>query len=92
MIEIDALRNYLKAQPVLKAYLFGSSVRGNQDDNSDIDLLVELAPEMNLFAFAKMKIQLEELLQKQVDLVSANGLSAHIKPFIDSEKVLIYER
>ena len=47
---------------------------------------------VNLFSFAKMKLQLEELLQKPVDLVSENGLSPHIKPFIDQEKVLIYEK
>jgi predicted nucleotidyltransferase len=39
-----------------------------------------------------MKIDLEKLLQKKVDLVSSRGLSPRIKPYIESDKELIYER
>jgi hypothetical protein len=37
-------------------------------------------------------LELEELLKKKVDLVSGEGLSKHIKPFVDQDKVLIYEK
>jgi predicted nucleotidyltransferase len=39
-----------------------------------------------------MKIDLEKLLNKNVDLVSSNGLSKYIKSFVDNEKQLIYAR
>jgi predicted nucleotidyltransferase len=90
--QIDIIRNYLKEQQVVRAYLFGSSVRNETSRDSDVDLLLQPGPDMNLFSFAKMKLQLEELLQKPVDVVSENGLSPHIKPFIDQEKNLIYEK
>jgi predicted nucleotidyltransferase len=90
--QINIIRNYLKEQHVVRAYLFGSSVRNEAAPDSDLDLLLEPGPDMNLFSFAKMKLQLEELLEKRVDLVSENGLSPHIKPFIDQEKILIYEK
>jgi predicted nucleotidyltransferase len=38
-----------------------------------------------------MKIELEKLLRKPVDLVSSNGLSPLVKPFIEKNKLLIYE-
>ena len=44
------------------------------------------------FGFWKMQEQLANLLEKPVDLVSANGLSPLIKPYIDLEKQLIYEK
>ena len=40
----------------------------------------------------KLKIELEKLLNKKVDLVSSNGLSKYIKPIVDTEKQLIYAR
>ena len=40
--KIDSIKNYFKTRPVLKAYLFGSYVRGAADNNSDIDILVDL--------------------------------------------------
>jgi len=39
-----------------------------------------------------MKLDLEQLLGSQVDLVSSNGVSKYIKPIIDSEKRLNYEK
>jgi len=44
------------------------------------------------FTFIQMQIELEELLEKKVDLVSTKGLSKYIQPIIDREKELIYAR
>jgi len=40
----------------------------------------------------QMKIDLEKLLERKVDLVSSNGISKYIKPIIDKEKRLIYAK
>lgn len=40
--KIELIKTYFKTKPVLKAYLFGSYVRGQADSNSDIDILVDL--------------------------------------------------
>ena len=87
-----SIQNYLKSQPVNRAYLFGSYARGEQDEKSDIDLLVELDSKTDLFSFVRMRNELETLLQKPVDLISSRGLSKFIKPFIEKEKILIYEK
>ena len=88
------LQNYFSDKPVLKAYLFGSSARNESSLNSDIDILVELDYDngANYFVFFDMQQQLNKILNVKVDLVSAKGLSPHIKPFIDREKKLVYER
>ncbi len=93
MLPQQALVNqYLGTQPVKRAYLFGSQARGDASVGSDIDILVELEKRVTLFDFARMQMRLEELLHAPVDLVSANGLSSHIKPYIDRDKILIYEK
>ena len=77
----------------MNAYIFGSFVRGNADSQSDIDILVDLDYSQRIgLQFIQMKIDLEKILNKKVDLVSSNGLSKYIKPIIDGEKQLIYAR
>jgi predicted nucleotidyltransferase len=91
--KIEAINRYLRASPVLKAYLFGSYGRGDADNESDIDLLVDLDYSQKIgLKFIQMKIDLEKLLKVKVDLVSSDGLSEYIKPLIENEKKLIYAR
>lgn len=90
---LQKINIYFENKPVVKAYLFGSQVNGNAKNDSDVDLLVELDYCKNIgFIFIEMQIELEELLQKKVDLVSSKGISKYIKPLIDKEKKLIYAR
>ena len=88
--KIESIKTFFKTQPVLKAYIFGSYVRGMADGNSDIDILVDLDYSQRIgLQFIKMKIDLKKLLNSKVDLVSSNGLSKYIKPKVDVEKRLI---
>jgi uncharacterized protein len=82
----------MQSQPVTRAYLFGSQARGEATPDSDVDVLVELENGVSLFDFIRIKLDLEEILHKSVDLVSTGGLSPYIKPYIDKDKILIYER
>jgi hypothetical protein len=91
--KIEVIQNYFKTSPVLKAYLFGSYVRGVANNNSDIDILVDLDYSQKIgLHFIQMKLDLEKLLNIEVDLVSSNGMSKYIKPIVDMEKRLIYEK
>jgi hypothetical protein len=42
--------------------------------------------------FVKMKFDLEKKLNRTVDLISSKAVSKHIQPFIEKDKVLIYEK
>lgn len=91
--QINLIKDFFSKQPVLKAYLFGSYSRGNESENSDIDLLIELDYSQPIgLEFIQMQIDLQNLLSKKVDLVSARGLSKYVKPILDKEKKLIYAR
>ena len=91
--QISEIGNYFKDKPVLKAYLFGSCARDEADDKSDIDILVELdyAQPIGL-EFVQMQLDLQDLLNRQVDLLSQKAISKHIQPYIEQDRVLVYAR
>lgn len=90
---INKIRKFFKDKPVIKAYLFGSYARNQQDEKSDIDILVELDHSKPIgLKFVSIQQDLERLLGMKVDLVSTGGISKYIKPYIDHDKVLIYDR
>lgn len=90
---IKKIKGFFSGLPVSKAYLIGSYARNEGDENSDIDILVELDHShpigMQFFTYGD---QLQNLLKKKVDIVSNDGLSKYVKPIVDKDKVLIYER
>jgi len=91
--QINIISNYFKDKPVNKAYLFGSQIRNEANPESDIDILVELDYSEQIgLKYIRMRNELQELLNNKVDLVSDNALSEYIRPIIESEKKLIYEK
>jgi len=74
----------LKKYRVKSLALFGSYVRNEQREDSDIDLLVEFE-EPTYDNFIKLVFSLEELLNKEVNLVPKGGLSPYIEPYIEKE-------
>ncbi|TAH22702.1 MAG: nucleotidyltransferase [Cytophagales bacterium] len=90
---LDIIQVYFEDKPVKRAYLFGSYARGEAVEDSDIDILVELDYRVKIgLLFVRMQLELEDLLQKKVDLVSEKGFSKYMKPIVDKEKKLIYTR
>lgn len=71
--------------------IFGSHVRGEQTDNSDIDILVEFAPDISfgLVTFCNLENQLSELLGARVDLVMKDALKPHIGEQVLKEVVYL---
>jgi predicted nucleotidyltransferase len=92
--EIENLQKYLSTQPVRKAFVFGSVARNEEQFESDVDLLVELDQHarVGLITFNAIKLGIEKILQKKVDLLSEGGVSPYLAPAIEKEKKLIYEK
>lgn len=91
--QMELIKQVFSKEPVLRAFVFGSYARDEADEASDIDLLVELDYSQRIgLEFIAMQQKLEELLQAKVDLVSTGSLSKRLRPYIDQEKQLIYER
>jgi uncharacterized protein len=59
--------------------VFGSYARGQQTENSDLDLLVVLDPQRDLFDLVDLRSELESRLGCRVDVVTENGLSPYIR-------------
>lgn len=78
-------REVLKKYGVKSISLFGSYVRNEQKEESDIDFLVDFQEEATLFDFVELQDSLSELLAKKVSIVSKRGLSKYIGPYILKE-------
>lgn len=87
------IAEYFKTQPVLRAWLFGSYARGEENPDSDVDLLVELDESQRIgLRFFGMYMDLKELLGREVDLVADGCLLPFAEETANRDKLLIYER
>ena len=67
--------------------VFGSVARGDADEKSDIDLLVEFEPGRSLLDHAGLWLDLQELLGCKVDVVSERGIKPRIRERVLREAV-----
>lgn len=67
--------------------VFGSVARGEADEQSDIDLIVEFEPGRSLLDHAGLWLELQELLGCKVDVVSKHGIKARIRERVLHEAV-----
>jgi len=88
------MRKYFSTQPVKKVWLFGSFSRGEETDESDIDLLISYDENANvsLFTIGGMYMDLREMLGRDIDLVEENSLEPYAMITANKDKKLIYER
>ena len=91
---INEIVDYFKTQPVLKAWLFGSYARGEEDENSDVDILGSFddCAKVSLLKHAIMASELEKILGRSVDLVTDGTLLPFAVQSATRDKQLIYER
>jgi uncharacterized protein len=78
----DALHFHLedlrKHYAVRQIGIFGSFVRGEQQEGSDVDVLVDFSRPVGFVTFIKLENRLEEILGRKVDLVTRKALKPHI--------------
>ena len=86
-LKIEILKKY----KVKSIALFGSYVRNEQKEHSDIDFLVEFGEGVTLFDIVELEDNLSEILAKKVNIVSRRGLSKYIGPYILKEAETIGE-
>ncbi|MDF1526926.1 MAG: nucleotidyltransferase family protein [bacterium] len=89
-IVLDKIREKgeeLQQFKVSSLFLFGSVARGEENFDSDIDLLVEFIEPVGLFTFVRLKIYLEELLDAKIDLVTSEALKERLRDRILKEAI-----
>ena len=67
--------------------LFGSVARGEADEASDVDILVELEPNRSLLDLGGFLADMQDLLQRRVDVVTERGLKNRIRDRVLQEAV-----
>lgn len=67
--------------------VFGSVARGEDDERSDVDFLVEMATGRSLLDLGGLLVDLEELLGRRVDVVTEKGLRTRIRDRVLREAV-----
>lgn len=92
----ERILSVLQPYQVRRVALFGSAVRGEDSPGSDLDILVTLPPPGERPVIGLKWFDLvEELslaLERPVDLVTEDGLSPYIRPYVEEEMVILYEQ
>ena len=84
-----------KILPILQRYgvkrvgLFGSCVQDRMREDSDIDILVEIEKDISLLDFVGLKLEIEEALNRKVDLVEYNTIKPLLRERILNEQEII---
>ena len=91
---IPKIQQYLATQPVERAWLFGSFSRGEEREDSDVDILVSIdrSVHVGLIKLSGMLLDIQDRLNRKVDLVTDKGLMDFARASVERDKVLIYER
>jgi len=76
----------LKRQGVLKAAIFGSFARGEEKKSSDVDLLLKISKNKTFFDLLNLKFELEQKLNRKVDIVEYETLHPLIKEGVLKEQ------
>ena len=71
---------------ITRVALFGSYARAEQQEESDIDILVDVEPSIGL-RFVALANELEKLLGQRVELVTSRAISSKLKPLVESESI-----
>ncbi len=92
-MRIDEIKS--KITPILRKYgvkkasIFGSAVRREMKESSDVDILVEIDRDISLLDFVALKLELEEVLGRRVDLVEYDTIKPRLRERILKEQVVI---
>jgi len=88
------LAEFCKKNNITKLSLFGSALRDDFGPDSDVDMLVEFDPEHipGLITLAGMEIELSEILDRKVDLRTAEELSPYFRQEVLDSAVIQYAK
>ena len=86
----EKLSPILAKNRIISAAVFGSYARGEENEQSDIDILIETPRPFGLIQFIQLKQEMESAIQKKVDLVTPNSLNKFIRPQTMKDLKYIY--
>ncbi|TVQ28164.1 MAG: nucleotidyltransferase [Spirochaetaceae bacterium] len=90
-IPVDRLVEICRAHGTKSVALFGSVVRGDAGPDSDIDVLVEFGRPVGLLALVRLERELSEAMGRDVDLLTSDAISPHLRDEILRSRQVVYE-
>lgn len=69
--------------------VFGSVARGEDDENSDLDLLVSIAPDRNLYDLIGLQQDIEQLIGRKTNIITDKSINRHLQDAILQEAVAL---
>jgi predicted nucleotidyltransferase len=98
MNRAEALETLRRSEPALRsrgvrhAALFGSVARGNSRADSDIDIMVEIDPDvrMTVFDYVDLKEYIAGLFEGPVDVVNRDALKSYVRPAATADAVYAF--
>jgi hypothetical protein len=89
--DTNKLIEICRQNDVAKIGVFGSMARGEFNDQSDVDLLVEFSKRKSLLALVALERQISVALGKKVDLLTEAAISPYLRDRIKRDLRIIYE-
>jgi len=83
----DEIIEVARARGASRVRVFGSVARGDATEASDIDFLVDLEPDRNLLDLGGLLMDLQDLLQRDVDVVTERGLRPRVAEHVLADAV-----
>jgi len=89
---LKAHESALRAQGVAHAAIFGSVARGDQTDSSDIDVMVDISPDVpvDLFAYIGIVQFIEDLFPFRVDVANRAALKSFMRPSAERDALYAF--
>jgi uncharacterized protein len=91
VFDTKALIDLCRQNDVTKLEVFGSTARGEAQDDSDIDLLVEFSKRKSLLALVSLERRMTTALGRKVDLLTEAAISPYLRERINRDRRIIYE-
>ena len=91
LVKNEHLRDLCRRYQVASLKVFGSVARGEEREDSDIDILVRFVQPVSLLTLVRMEREMSALLGRKVDLVTEQGISLYIRDAVLASARGIYE-
>ena len=91
LFDTNALIAICRENDVAKLEVFGSTARGEANEDSDIDLLVEFSKRKSLLTLVSVERKMSTALGRKVDLLTEAAISPYLRDSIKRDLRVIYE-